>query len=255
VASIPQSFLTIRDDAQVQYGGETFERACQFMGWFQRRRPLSPSKESEGRLEGPLALVTTLNSLPRLTVRISDTPSGQVIKDRLRSRRWGVPKNRLAQGVLSLPTSEEEYLRQRTRIVGRQVRAARSVEITCAELASSAEREELLRQITPRVVGMHEWVDTLPDRDDDQWWAARDNVGDPVAFAIVVVDTDWAMLELLKATDHPARYLLHTEIVTALARDGVRYLVTDSPMALRMDPNRRSFQRLLGYHVANLSLV
>jgi hypothetical protein len=255
VASIPQSSLTNRSAAQVQYGGETFERACRFVGRFQRRRPASSATESDGRLEGPLALLITLKSLPRLTVRVSDTPSGQVIKDRLRSRRWGVPKNRLAQGVLSLPASEEEYLRQRTRIVGRQVRAARSAEIGCVKLTSSAERGELLRQITPRVVGMHEWVDTLPHRDDDQWWAARDNVGDPVAFAIVVVDTDWAMLQLLRTAAHPPRYLLHTEIVTALACDGVRYLVTDSPMALRMDPNVRSFQRLLGYQVANLSLV
>jgi hypothetical protein len=255
VASIPQSFLTSRDTAQVQYGGETFERACRFVGRFQRRPPSSSGPEADGWLEGPLALLTTLKSLPRLTVRVSETPSGQVIKDRLRSRRWGVPKNRLAQGVLSLPISEEDYLRQRTRIVGRQVRAARAAEITCAQLPSSAERWELLRQITPRVAGMHEWVDTLPHRDDDQWWAARDNLGHPVAFAIVVADTDWAMLQLLRTNAHPPRYLLHTEIVTTLARDGVRYLVTDSPMALRMDPNLRSFQRLLGYQVANLSLV
>jgi hypothetical protein len=247
--------LTSRDAAQVQYGGETFERACRFVERFQRRRPSSSATDSDGRLEGPLALLITLNSLPRLTVRVSQTPSGQVIKDRLRSRRWGVPKNRLAQGVLALTVSEEEYLRQRTRIVGRQVRAARSAEISCAQLASSAERGELLRQITPRVAGMHEWVDTLPHRDDDQWWSARDNLGDPVAFAIVVADTDWAMLQLLRTNAHPPRYLLHTEIVTALARDGVRYLVTDSPMALRMDPNLRGFQRLLGYQVANLSLV
>ncbi len=109
--------------------------------------------------------------------------------------------------------------------------------------------------MTPLVPGMPEWVDTLPHRDDDQWWAARDNRGHPVAFAIVVVDTEWAMLELLKTIAHPPRYLLHTEIVTALAEVGVRYLVTDSPMALRMDPNLRSFQRLLGYQVANLSLA
>jgi hypothetical protein len=255
VASVPQSLLIGRDAAEVQYGGETFERACRFVGWSKRRRASNSSDESEGRLEGPRALLVTLNALPRLTVRVSDTPSGQVIQDHLRSRRWGVPKNRLAQGVLSLPAGEQEYLRQRTRIVGRQVRAARSAEITCAKLTSCAEREELLRQITPRVVGMHEWVETLPHRDDDQWWAARDKLGDPVAFAIVVVDTHWAMLELLKTVAHPPRYLLHTEIVTALARDGVRYLVTDSPMALRMDPNLRSFQRLLGYQVANLSLV
>jgi hypothetical protein len=243
------------DDAgRFQYGGETFETACDFAGVMQGRRPPKRSHVAERRLPGPVALTLTVASLPRLSIGLSDSPSGKVIRDHLRARRFGVPKNRWAQGVLALPASEEEYLRRGSRIVGRQVRRARAAQVTCRELTSSWQRELLLRAITERVYGMDTWVDTLPDRPDDHWWAAHDQAGDPAGFAIVVVDADWAMLELLKTTDHPTRYLLHTEIVTALARSGVRYLLTDSPMVFRMNPHLRSFQRLLGYQVAHLGL-
>lgn len=244
--------VSIDDTARFQYGGEAFEVACDFAGVLQGRRPPKRSHVAERRLPGPVALTLTVASLPRLSVELSDSPSGEVIREHLRARRFGIPKNRWAQGVLGLPASEEEYLRRGSRIVGRQVRRARAAEVTCRELTSSWQRERLLRGITHHVRGMDTWVDTLPDRPDDHWWSAHDRAGDPTGFAIVVADTDWAMLELLKSTDHPTRYLLHTEIVTALARSGIRYLLTDSPMVFRMDPHLRSFQRLLGYQVAHL---
>jgi hypothetical protein len=235
-----------RVDARLQYGGEILERACGLEASL--RRP-SPAAVGNAR-----ALLAVLRGLPRLPVELSDGISGRVIEQHLRATRLRIPKNRLLQGVMPLPTDEQAYLRDGSRIVRRQVHRARAAGNACARLASHEERWEIVRQLTPQVPGMPRWVDRLPGRLSDQWWVVRDGAERPLGFAIVVVAGEWAMLELLISIEHPARYLLHTEIVTALGAAGARYMLTDSPGVLRMDPHLRSFQRVLGYRVAHLSL-
>lgn len=247
-------------DPSLQYGGETLERALAFAAGFHPGRepvPLPPARRTGGSsstTSGPLALLQVLTNLPRLTVHLSGSRSGKVIRTHLTSRRFGIAKNRIAQGVLPIPASEEEYLQQGRRILRRQVRRAKTSGSICDPVTSYKDKREILDWLTPRIPGMDGWVDTLPHRPDDEWWVARSASGEPLAVAIVVVDGEWAMLELLRSIDHPARHLLHTEIVASLRRAGTSYLITDSPMVLRMDPELRYFQRMLGYRVAHLRL-
>jgi hypothetical protein len=241
-------------DARLQHGGAALELACQFVARLRRRPVLDgPPWRPTGWLRGPVALAVLVRSLPRLPVRLTGAPSARVIEEHLHRRKFGIAKNRIAQGVLPIPASPQQYLRDGSRQVRRQVGRAKDAGISAAPLTERDERREVLRWLTPRVPGMEEWVDALPDREGDQWWVARRGDGKPVGFAILVADRDWALLELLKSTDHAARYLLHTEIVAALCRSGVRYLLTDSPSVSRMETNLRRFQRTLGYRVAHLS--
>jgi hypothetical protein len=70
----------------------------------------------------------------------------------------------------------------------------------------------------------------------------------------VTVDREWSLLKGLVSTDHAGRYLLHTDLVNALAGAKVRYLVVDGPMAPLLAPELQYWQRLLGYRVASLSV-
>jgi hypothetical protein len=242
------------DDAGLQYGGATLELACGFMGALSGRGAGS-GRAPGAPFQGVTAVYRTLTELPRVSVTLTDSASGEVIAAHVRVRRWGVAKNRLAQGILRIPEDVDAYLSRASRLVRRQVRRAQSSGVACRRLQAPAERAELVDQMTPKIADMPRWVDTIPDRPDDDWWVASASDGTPLGFAIVVVDTEWALLELLRCIDHPARYLLHHQIVASLAARGLRYLLTDSPMVLRMDPQLRQLQRMLGYEVANLSLA
>jgi len=132
---------------------------------------------------------------------------------------------------------------QATHAAGGQIDSSRLV--TIDPVSSTAKRHEVLDQL-----GMTAWQEPHPDRPEHQWWVARTCDGKPLAFAIVVVDREWALLEVLRSIEHPARYLLHTHIVGLLTEAGVRYMSTVSPTVLQMEPNLRRFQRTLGYRVA-----
>lgn len=60
-------------------------------------------------------LVAYLCRVPRVQVRLSDSPAGRAIAEHLSLRRWGLPRFRLAQGVLYMPEDFAAYLRGRSR--------------------------------------------------------------------------------------------------------------------------------------------
>src|ERR1700691_290963 len=60
-------------------------------------------------------LIAFLLAIPRTQVRLSGGPSGERIRAHLQLRRWGLPRFRLAQGVLHLPTDFATYMRGRRR--------------------------------------------------------------------------------------------------------------------------------------------
>jgi len=233
---------------RVQYGGDQLEQACELVEHFRRGAPALRGF----RLDAVRALWSVMFSLPRLSVTLTSSPNGREINHHLGLRSWGVRKNRIAQAVLPVPAGEEEYLRRGHRIVRRQVRRARAAGVSCEVLSSERERADVRRWLAPRKPGLDGWLDDLSHPSDACWWVARSADGDPIAIAVVAVDSDAALLQILVSTDHPARYLLHTEIVVSLARTGVRYLLTISPMLPRMAPNLRYFQWMLGYQVAHL---
>ncbi len=233
---------------RVQYGGDQLERACELVEHF----PRGTTSLRGSRLDAVRSLWSVMTSLPRLSVTLTSSPNGREIDRQLSLRRWGVPKNRIAQAVMPVPASEEAYLRDGHRIVRRQVRRARAAGVSCEVLRGEGERAGVRRSLAPRMPGLNGWLDVLPYPSDACWWVARSANGDPIGLAVVVADSDWALLRILLSKDHPARYLLHTEIALALGRTGVRYLMTSSPMVPRMEPNVRYFQWMLGYQVAHL---
>jgi hypothetical protein len=233
---------------RVQYGGDELEQACELV---EHLRGGAPALRAV-RLDAVRALWSVMSSLPRHSVTLTRSSNGREIERHLGIRRWGVRKNRIAQGVLPVPASEQEYLRRGHRLVRRQVGRARAAGVTCEVLGSDGERVSVRRWLSPRIAGLDGWLDDLPHPSDACWWVARSADGDPLALAIVAEDSDWALLEILLSTDHAARYLLHTEVLSSLARAGVRYQLTISPPVPRMDPNLRYFQRMLGYRVAHL---
>ncbi|MGH2913999.1 MAG: hypothetical protein ACRDMX_03320, partial [Solirubrobacteraceae bacterium] len=83
-------------------------------------------------LPGVPGLLWYLLRVPRTAVALSDGPAGQMIAQHLACRRWGLPRFRLAQGVLQLPSDRAAYLRGRRRqAVRTNVRRARELGLRC----------------------------------------------------------------------------------------------------------------------------
>lgn len=184
------------------------------------------------------ALIAYLWLLPRLEVRFSDNPSGKLLAEHLSLRRWGLPRFRLAQGVLQLPTDFSTYLRGRRRQALRtNMRRARERGIQCSEaVVPTAMRAELKRT-----------RNTPTER-----WRAFDRDGNVVGEALLTVDQECALLHGMGCREQDVRWLLHTAIVERLCGSGCRLLLTNSHDAPLLPPGQQHFQHLLGYSVARL---
>ncbi len=227
----------------VAYRDETFDAANGFVRRLRRRgRPAEPRGRRSGA-RGAWSLALVLARLPHLTLTPSTSPGGRAIADYLRSRRYGVPVNRLAQTVLPIPPTVEDYLRGRRRqAVRTNIRRAREAGVTCRPLRIGDECALLGVPVE------------LISHPGDAWWGAFDARGRTLALAIVSLDGEWAMLNALKSRSHLARYLLHTEIVSFLAASGVRRLLVNGGAGLVLDDGLRYFQRRLGYEVVHVRL-
>lgn len=235
-----------------QYGGGDFATASLFL------RRVVPGADANGRslpvslLSGLRATAMLMATLPRLSVSLSDSPSGERLRRHFGDRIWGIRHSRIAQGVLELPDEQGAYLRGRSRqAVRTSIRKALAAGVVCRPLDSIEERRAVAGQVVP---GMAEWADDLFLLPGDSWRAAFAPDGEPVAVAHVTVDREWALLKGLVSSDHASRYLLHTDLVNALVGAKVRYLVVDGPMAPLLAPELQYWQRLLGYRVVSLSV-
>ena len=189
--------------------------------------------------QGPV-LIRFLWELPRVTVPLSGHPSGLAIAEHLSLTRWGVPRFRLAQGVLHLPSDFSSYLRGRRRqAVRTNVRRARDLGI------------ESHRTTVPA------WTrpgDKLTHTAAVEHWWATNRDGATVGEAWVTVDEECALLHSMTCSERYARWLLHTAIVERLCAAGCRLLLTNSFDVPLMAPGQQYFQRLLGYSVARVRL-
>jgi hypothetical protein len=227
----------------LQYGGVTFIRASRLVRTVLYGTDDGKSAESVRKISDMAALATLLTRLPRLPVELSSSAQGQRIAGHLRRRKWGIPKNRIAQSVLPLPPTVEEYLRGRPRHALRtNLRKARAEGMTCQRLDSVAERRSILDRLQAETA-------IYPD---DEWWAALDSSGEPIGAAAVTIDVQWAMLTMLVTRAPGCGWLLHSELVETLCRAGVRHVSTHPLGALPLAPNLQYFQRVLGYRVVNL---
>jgi len=185
-------------------------------------------------------LVRFLWALPLTTVRLSDSPTGQAIAEHLSLTRWGIPRFRLAQGVLFLPSEFASYLRGRRRqAVRTNVRKARALGIDChSSMVADWTRPGGELTLSAPV---------------EHWWATgRD--GATVGEAWLTLDDECALLHSLTCSERYARWLLHTAIVERLCVARCRLLLTNSFDVPLMAPGLQYFQRLLGYSVARVRL-
>ena len=185
-------------------------------------------------------MIRFLCALPLTNVRLSDSPSGLAIAEHLSLRRWGIPRFRLAQGVLYLPSDFASYLAGRRRqAVRTNVRRARDAGIACHSRTLSAWRrpEQKLTRTAPV----------------EHWWATSGD-GATVGEAWLTVDDDCALLHSMTSSGRYARWLLHTTIVERLCAAHCRLLLTNSFDLPLMAPGQQYFQRLLGYSIARVRL-
>jgi hypothetical protein len=185
-------------------------------------------------------LLVLLCAVPRTRLRLSSSSSGDLIRSHLRLRHWGLPRFRLAQGVLHLPPSYTTYLR------GRSKQAVRT-----NVARAKARGIESSYTIAP------EWTPLENPRAraaPAQHWQARNRAGVIVGEAWMTVDEDCALLHSLVTKETDVRWLLHTAIVEQLCSRGCRQLLTDSYDAFLMPAGQQYFQRLLGYSVERLYL-
>jgi hypothetical protein len=103
--------------------------------------------------------------------------------------------------------------------------------------------------------GLVDNADVLLARSADEWVIAVDRNDDVVGGALVTVDRNWAMLNILVGVAYPVLYALHTEVVLTLGAVGVEYLFASDRSALVLSEGQQYLQRILGYRVVNLDLV
>ncbi|MGH2927158.1 MAG: hypothetical protein ACRDL8_03035 [Solirubrobacteraceae bacterium] len=186
-------------------------------------------------------LLWYLLRVPRTAVALSDGPAGQMIAQHLACRRWGLPRFRLAQGVLQLPLDRAAYLRGRRRqAVRTNVRRARELGLRC--------EREVVEDWVPPAGGER----GLTCRAATEYWRVLDDSGACVGEAWVTVDVDAALLHSLWCSRGHGRWLLHTSIVERLLGSSCRLLLTNSYDVPLLAPGQQHFQHLLGYSVARL---
>lgn len=246
----PISSGVLSGGADVQYGGQTFASASRFVqrhaNWVGPYEPAhGETEEWCSRWSGAAALARVLVSLPRVDARLSLSESGREIDTYLGTRARGVHHHRIAQGILKLPRHIEEYLRGRSRqAVRTNLRRADAAGIDCI-LTSHHEQ----RRSAAAALGISNWVD--PPR--DPVWIARAGSKD-IGILWATIDTQWALLRALEASQSEARYALHTALVAELCAKGVTYLFAQGANALLLPTGQQYFQKLLGYGVAHLRL-
>src|SRR5215211_716615 len=110
-----------REGTPITYGSSEFQAASELVREMSLRR--SEQRDSYGKLIARLLTrpvnaartARTVARLPTLTVSVSDSPTGRVIRKELNRRALGVPTGRLARACLILPDDGRAYLRGKSR--------------------------------------------------------------------------------------------------------------------------------------------
>jgi hypothetical protein len=236
---------------QLQYGGAVFVAASAFA-----RRALKRTDQRAGfgeQLRGAWALVRLLVGLPKLEVSLTDAPGGAAIGAYLRARRCGVRTHLIAQGVLALGPEPVQYLRGRRRQALRtNLSHAAAAGVRCVAVDGATATAGAVAELA--AAGLIDNPEVLLERTADTWTLAINRDGRVLGGALVSVDRDWAMVNILVATDYPVRYALHTDVAARLGASGVRYLFVSERSALALPEGLQYLQRILGYRVVNLRL-
>jgi hypothetical protein len=227
--------------------------AAEFTRWLFGRSKFTVLPASP--LIGARAAIEIVLGAPLLSVELTASPSGELIRDYLLARKGGIRTHLHAQSILRIPPMGAPMHK------GRRFRAARTNStrarregITCRELPES-ERPRVLRELNHpdilRELNHPELLGSTLGR----WWVAETTDRSAAGVALATVDQKWALLHFLIAPQYPARYLLHTHMVLSLQASGVRYLAQRNPNALLLSPGLRYLQARLGYEVFNLRVT
>ena len=233
----------------VGYGSKALERAADCA------RGLRFGRHDVGRPRAVLlflrhlaklpALVWYLVRLPRLRVWLSDQATGRMLGEHLSLRRWGLPRFRLAQGVMLLPPDFA------TSSGAAPPRGYAQTSTVRANAGSAVHRETVPDWLPPEPVGHWSTRGLTCSAPTERFWATS-RAGEIVGEAWLTVDGEFALLHALVCSESNVRWLLHSAIVERLCSSGCRLLMTNSYDVPLMSPGVQYFQRLLGYTVAHL---
>lgn len=184
--------------------------------------------------------------LPKADVPLSDGPAGRMITEHLTCRRWGVPRFRLAQGVLYLPSDISTYMS------GRRKRHALRANLNRAKERGFHCEYITVPDWTPCETPGDPGNRGLTTKAPTERWRVTGRDGACIAEAWLTVDEKCALLHFLKSTESYARWLLHTAIVERLCTSSCQMLLTNSYDSPLLAPGQQHFQHLLGYSVARL---
>ncbi len=223
------------------YGSPTLQRACDVSRACREIDGSGPWASWRRLRAGSLTLARYRRTLPRVDVRLTPSPVGQMIGQHFAIRSDGRLRYRDAQGVLRLPADFSEYLRGRHRQavrtnVGHARRAGLRAEVEFVPDWTPGTDDSRLAFITPGPV---------------ERWNLLTAEGTIVAQAILSVDEEVALLQGMMSLVPHGRWLLHTAMVERLC-GSCEVLLINCDDAYLMPTGVQYFQRLLGYDIARL---
>jgi len=240
----------------LKFGTPEFDRTCDFVRGFYGAAEQGERRRWELLFTEWWRATQTFAAVLRLPVvdlQFSATPAGQALDGFYRRRRLLLPTGRLAQAVLDLRESREDYLRGRSRQALRtNARAAAARGITCevrqaarwwtdaASVRAALPLPEVPADVAEDALLLA--VATGPD-------------GTTIAIASVLLDRRVGWLLTLATSgrsraEQAAKYLLHLHVVDELRRRGVTHLWAGD--ALYAQRNIQYIQHILGFTPVNL---
>lgn len=203
-------------------------------------------------------MLLALGGLPKVRVRLTDSPEGALIAKWLTRGRG--PRTSLHYAVTALPiprTLDEFTAGSSKQTLRRKVREAQKRGVTWRPIDDVGERQRLLQRGYDREKSHPDPRYRRADPDNSEllkvrlWLAAYAADGAPLLTAVIPVDGDWSLLRyFMVLVDSPdasaARYLMTQVVVEHLAARGVKYLV-DPASPFRLPNGLRQFQRMLGF--------
>jgi hypothetical protein len=116
-------------------------------------------------------------------------------------------------------------------------------------------RDEIFEIVRQRTRDVEKWRAALT-RPELTLMVARNERGNPLACAGVVIDESVCLIVLANAISHEARWALHDYLVQILIAQRVRYLIASGGGlfgALGYPANVQHYQHLLGYELRHVS--
>ena len=196
-------------------------------------------------------------------VFVSGSLAGQAVRAYFNQRMLEIfPKNRLCQGVLTLPKDRADYLRgRRRRALRTNLRRAAAAGIRCEVVDDglrALEAVQVIAQSLHRAPLSDADVRDLRSmfaRPEVTLLAARDGSGRPLAVVAAVIDEMVCLIEWTTSNSRDARWSLHDHLVDVLIGRGVKYLLArgEGPFgALGFATNVHHYQHLLGYELRHV---